>query len=525
VSISIDIDGLSWGIEHHEGMPHIMPRTRSLILALGSVGLCSGLVSAALPYDDDAAAQSRPNVLLVVADDHGRWACGPYGNRDIATPTLDFLAATGIRMENAYTTSPVCSPSRASLLTGRIPSQHGIHDFLSEDPEYDAGWLEGEVLLSELLRSAGYRTGLIGKWHCTTNSVPPARGFDRWLSYDTRPEGWRNQYRHRGAVHFSDQGEALHSDGFQTRYLTARAQEFIGSGGPEKPWFLLFAPTDTHAPFEGHPVRWVARYRNAKLDTVPRNESSPLPHANASSVPPKDPRELLAQYAASVSSQDSAVGELLDYLDEIGELDNTLVVYTSDHGIMLGHHGLLGKANATVPQNMYEEAIRIPMLLRWPNGIADGGRSLDIVADHCDLFWTVLDAARVRVSDSLRRRINSPGRSLLEAAHDSDVAWRRFQFVEHGNARLVTDGRYKLIRRYPPLDPRFGDEFYDLVQDPRETTNLFAAPGHRVRIEEMGRALDAHFARYLVPRRSGLKILEQPRCNGSEPWRKLAAQR
>jgi arylsulfatase A-like enzyme len=494
-------------------------RFRRLIL-----GCTAGLIAvAALPGRDNPPPR-RPNILLVVADDHARWACGPYGDGRVTTPALDFLAETGIRMDNAYTPSPVCSPSRASLLTGRMPSQHGIHDFLSEDPRYDAGWLEGEVLLSGLLQDAGYHTALIGKWHATTDSATPARGFDHWLSYDTRPAGWRNQYRHRGTVHLSDGGRPERADGFQVDYLAARAREFIGSRNPGRPFFLLFAPTDTHAPFGGQPDRWVSRYRASEFEHIPRGESSPLPHANERSIPPDDPRPMLAQYHAAVSHQDSALGRLIDLLDGRNELDDTLIIYTSDHGLMLGHHGLVGKANATVPQNLYEEAIRVPMLLRWPEGLADASRAAALPFDHCDLFWTILDAAQVTVSKSLRRRINSPGQSLLQAMDHPERPWRKLRFVEHGNARLVTDGRFKLIRRYPPLDPRFGDELYDLDSDPRETRNLIALPEHRNRIAELGAALEGFFAEYEVPGRSGRTILDQPPCNGSEPWRAIEAR-
>ena len=175
-------------------------------------------------------------------------------------------------------------------MTGRMPSQHGIHDFLAERPNLEYDWLDDEVLLSELLQHAGYRTALIGKWHCSATSLEPARGFDRWLSYDQGPEDWPNQYLHNGTVHLSDQGSPINVDGFQLEHLGRAAREFIESGDPGQPYFLVFAPTDTHEPIVGHPEQLVERYRYADLDLVPTGETSLFPAAyDAAVAPPPAP--------------------------------------------------------------------------------------------------------------------------------------------------------------------------------------------------------------------------------------------
>jgi len=462
----------------------------------------------------DTASPLPPNIVLFLADDHGQWASGPYGNNEVETPALDSLAASGVLMANATSPSPVCSPARTSLLTGRLPSQHGIHDFLAERPNSEYDWLDDEVLLSELLQQAGYRTALIGKWHCSATSLEPARGFDRWLSYDQGPEDWPNQYLHHGTVHLSDQGSPISVDGFQLEHLGRTALEFITTGDPEQPYFLLFAPTDTHAPFTGHPEGWVEGYRNEVLKDVPAGETSAFPAANAASVAPEDFSEILAQYYAAVSHQDTELAKILDLLDAR--------IYTSDHGLMVGHHGLLGKSNATLPQNLYEESIRVPMILSWPGGIPEAGTTLDLPFDHLDLFQTILEAAGVELSEDLRRRIDSPGRSLLPKLRDPKTQWRQYRFTEHGNARQINNGRYKLVRRYPPLDPKFGDELYDLEADPRETVNLVDDPDYREVGAELSAALDRHFERFEVPEHSGRTVIDQPPCNGIEPWRQLA---
>ncbi|MEN8164989.1 MAG: sulfatase-like hydrolase/transferase, partial [Acidobacteriota bacterium] len=383
-------------------------------------------------------------------------------------------------------------------------------------------WLADEVLLPELLKEAGYRTALIGKWHLSATSLEPDPSFDRWLSYDQGPEDWPNQYLHQGTVHLSDQGTPISVDGFQLEHFGRAAREFITSGDPEQPYFLLFAPTDTHEPITGHPEALVERYRNADLQAVPVGETSMLPAAGPASVSPENIDETLAQYYAAVSHQDAELAKILELLEAGGDLENTLVIYTSDHGMMVGQHGLIGKSNATLPQNLWEESIRVPMILSWPGGFPEAGISLDVPFDHLDLFQTILDAAGIEISEDLRRRINSPGTSLLPRLHDPEMEWRRFRFTEHGNARQINDGRYKLVQRYPPLDPRFGDEFYDLESYPRENVNAINGPVYRQIINNLGTALDRHFGEFEVPQHSGRTVIEQPPCNGIEPWRKLA---
>jgi len=489
---------------------------------LGAACLILVLLACGFPRPEEAASIRPPDIVLFLADDHGQWAAGPYGNNEVETPTLDTLAASGLLMANATSPAPVCSPARISLMTGRMPSQHGVHDFLSEQPDFDRDWLAGEILLPELLQQAGYRTALIGKWHGSATSFEPVRGFDRWLSYDQGPEDWPNQYLHQGTVHLSDQGSAISVDGFQLEYLGDAAREFIADGDPEQPFLLVFAPTDTHEPITGHPEELVERYRSADLDQVPTSETSPFPAAYPAAVAPTNFRETLAQYYAAVSHQDAELAKILDLVETRGRMKDTLVIYTSDHGMMVGHHGLIGKSNATIPQNLYEESIRVPMILSWPGGISEVGAILDLPFDHLDLFQTILDAAGVELSEEVQRQIDSPGQSLLSRLRNAEIEWRRNRFTEHGNARQINDGRYKLVRRYPPLDPLFGDELYNLETDPRETTNLIDSTDYGEIRAELSTALDRYFERYEVPEHSGSRVMDQTPCNGMEPWRKLA---
>lgn len=482
-------------------------------------GLALGCERAVDPVAE-SPRPTRPNILLVVSDDQGRWSVGPHGNREIRTPVLDRLAAQGWVMDRAASPSGVCSPARASLFTGRLPSQHGVHDFLSESIDHQVSWLEDEVLLPELLQEQGYRTGLFGKWHATPDPVPPQRGFDRWLSYDVFRFGWQNQYLHQGEVAFSDDGESVLVPGYQAEHLTAEALRFIDEAG-EEPWFAFVGYAAPHFPFDGYPERLVESYRERELTSFPRDESSHLVHANEASVPPEDPTEIYAQYAAGVTFLDEQLGHLVAELERRGELDDTLIVYTSDHGQMMGHHGLVGKANATLPQNLYRETMEIPMVLHWPQGLPGAGRS-DVPFDLLDLFATVLEAAGAEEPGGQRERANRPGRSVLPKLADSSQPWRDHQFVEHGTLRAVVGPRYKLLVRHEPLPAGAGDELYDLAEDPRETRNLIADERLSSVRENLRSRLEEHFSRYSEPGRSGFDALSQPPQNGNEPWRQLA---
>ena len=463
-----------------------------------------------------------PNILVILSDDHAQWASHAYGNSEIRSPNIDYLAGTGLTMQNGYTPCPVCSPARASFFTGRRPSQHGIHDFIATgSPEFETGWMKDEITLPQILSEQGYQTALIGKWHCTVDSVPMQPGFDRWVSYDSTTAGWQNQYLHRGPVCFSDQGQKVVIDDFQSRYLCRQAIDFLRSRDPTKPFFFFFAPVDTHAPQEGHPNRFVERYRDAHFWDIPEGakthyESTPERWSFRDDGP-STRDEALAQYYAAVSMIDDQIGLLLDELDRSADLENTLLVYTADHGYMTGHHGLWGKGPSSRPQNFYEESIRVPYILRWGTGLPSH-QTPSLPFDHCDLFVTILDAAGIRLPNDLRMKINSPGQSLLQFLRDPDTGWRRYQFCEYGPARMISDGRKKLIRRYPPHRDRYLDEFYDLTLDPSESRNLFDLTSSQPDIVELSSAFEEHFPQFEDPRKSVKNLLNQPPCNASGRW-------
>lgn len=463
------------------------------------------------PLEAEAQTTERPNILVFLTDDHGQWASRCYGNSELQTPTLDFLAATGARMTNAYTPSPVCSPARACFFTGRLPSQHGVHDWINEQ-KYPKNWMAGETTLPTLLKGGGYHTGLVGKWHCGMSWEPQA-GFDYYLSHN------KDQYPHKGECKFAENGKPVVHNGYRAPFLTQKAIEFIERRDKARPFFLTVGYVDTHSPFKDHPERLVRQYRKVTFRDIPKETYVGPGKARFAPPKPEVHREQLAQYYASVSNIDANMGTILDYLDGNGLLDNTLIVYTSDHGHNNGHHGINTKGNATVPQNFYEESIRIPMLLRLPKRI-EAGLVTHIPVNHCDLFKTVLDAANVteKAADATKR--NSPGESFLPVIGQNNRVheWRSDWYCEYGNARMIRTPEHKLIVRYSHHAEQYGDELYDLQADLREIKNVIKEPAHKQTLESLRARLEKHFGRYETPEYSAKRGRDLPRCSDVEPW-------
>ena len=467
------------------------------------------LLACFLALPAPAQTVERPNIVIVMADDHAQWALGAYGLSQIDTPNIDWLADQGVRFENAMSPAPVCSAARASFYTGKMPSQHGVHDFLSESPEFDADWLNGETLLSERLAHEGYRTALIGKWHATTDSRPPQPGFDRWLSYDPYVDGWQNQYVHSGTVHFSDDGKAVSHTGVQARFLTTEAIRFIDQPSA-KPFFLSLNFVEPHAPFAGLPERLVTKYRARARDVVRAGGSSDMHDRGATTTTPDDHVEQLAQYLAAVSLIDDQVGHLLDALQGRDLLQKTVFVYTSDHGLLMGQYGLYGKTNATNPPNFYEETIRIPLIVYAPDAGVRNAQSRGELVDLLDLHATVLDYAR---GGAMASSDYGPGRSMRPLlSGQRKVDWRALQFSERGRARMVTDGRWKLVRTYRrDINSAPVDRWFDLAH-PFGERHASDGPGATT-AARLREAMENFFARYSTPAHSGRNVWDQRPAN------------
>ncbi|MBZ0293000.1 MAG: sulfatase-like hydrolase/transferase [Anaerolineae bacterium] len=454
----------------------------------------------------------QPNILVILTDDHGQWASGCYGNKEIHTPAMDYLAQAGVRMANAFTPTPVCSPARASFFTGLYASQHGIHDWLyyfRNRPETDRGlndrqWLE-DPTLAQVLSQNGYQCALSGKWHCGQDDEPQP-GFDYWYSL-------RSNYPPQGGE-YSDHGTFRSYEGYHTDFITDNAVSFLRQRDQDRPFFLFVGYIGTHSPWAGHPERLVEQYRECSFEDIPADTVYPFGRlAGESTLRTRyNAREALAQYYASVTHIDEGIGRLLDELEAQGVDQNTLVVYTADHGLNCGQHGVWGKGNGTRPLNMLDESIRIPMIFHHPNQLFAGQVRAEFV-DHCDLFETLLDYARA----SFDRERLYPGRSfksILEKGQ-TPTEWKDAQFGEYGDVRMIRTRRYKLITR----NNRGANQLFDLERDPRETTDVYHDPAYREIVAQLITQLDQFFTTYQDSEKNGLRVQELPQHNFNEAWR------
>ena len=469
---------------------------------------------------------TRPNIVVFLTDDHGQWAQRAYGNSELKTPNMDRLASKGTRMTQAFTPCPVCSPARASFFTGRMPSQHGMHDYLNENMKgFNHPGLEGQTLISELFKKAGYSTALVGKWHCGGEREPQP-GFDRWFSY------WVNQYPHEGMQRFSDQGKQVNEQGPQSPLLTARAIDFIQAhkkteNSTDAPFFLFISYVDTHGPHKQAPKDLVEEYMAASFRDIP-NETLPACHGTPRATVDADPQaehHKRAEYYAAVGSLDREVGKVLKALETAGQLDNTLLVYTGDHGLNCGQHGIWEKGNTTIPQNFLEESIRIACTVSWPEGGVRQNATSESLVNLNDLWATLLDIGGAIPDPKTSVAINSPGVSFVRQLRGQPVStWRKTIMSEYGNARMARTDRYKLILRYPYGGVVFPHELYDLQKDPRETTNVYTDPALQSVVTHLSGEITEFYAKYSIPGRTGLELDHQPLCAGDSPWILAAKQ-
>ncbi|MFA3919427.1 sulfatase family protein [Ruegeria hyattellae] len=449
----------------------------------------------------------QPNILVLFNDDHGQWALPSYGNSELRTPSIDYLAQSGVVMENAFTPIPVCSPARACFFTGLLPSQHGIHDYIAAAREFHTReWMKPFETLPEKLCKAGYECGFSGKWHLGRDELVQ-NGFSDWFALS-------GDYpiQHKGVYRYSDNGRDVELAGYKTHHITDRTIRFLQCRDKNAPFFHFTSFYATHSPWSGQPERLVEPYRDCGFDDIPSaervfgGEVLNIEHSEASDA---SKHEAKAQYYASVSAIDEAVGRILDELETSGDLENTIILYTSDHGLCLGHHGIWGKGNATAPQNLIEESIRVPMIYS-AQGRYQSGVRLQQFADHMDSFKTLASAAGV-----LDYAMTHPGGDLSALLQGQNDVWRDFQVAEYGTARMIRTKQHKLIRRY---DNR-PDELFDLSVGDGEGNNLIADPSYSGVSRDLGDRLEAYFEQHGVPPKDADWFFGDPQFNRAEAWR------
>ncbi|MEM7034304.1 MAG: sulfatase-like hydrolase/transferase, partial [Chloroflexota bacterium] len=307
---------------------------------------------------------NQPNFIFILTDDQGAWAMGCAGNTEMRTPNLDRLAKTGIRFENFFCVSPVCSPARASILTGRIPSQHGVHDWLRAgnstiEPARNGElieYLQGQTAYTEILADAGYTCGLSGKWHLG-DAHHAQKGHTFW---EVHAKGGGPYYN--GPM--IKDGEAYEEPTYVTDIITSNALNFLDQQvQTDTPFYLGVHYTAPHSPWgrDNHPKDlYDDYYHNCAFASIPFEPQHPWQNPSApNGYTEESRREILSGYFAAVEAMDMGVGQLIDWLEKHNLRENTLICFTSDNGMNMGHHGIYGKGNGTNPQNMFDTSVKV----------------------------------------------------------------------------------------------------------------------------------------------------------------------
>jgi arylsulfatase A-like enzyme len=435
-----------------------------------------------------AAPARPPNVVFILTDNQGAWTLGCYGNQDIRTPNIDRLAAEGIRFTRALSSNPVCSPTRATYLTGLMPSQHGIHSFL--DPKYLMGPQAYNALaefttLGTILRDAGYVCGLSGKWHLG-DCLHPSNGFSFWC---TKPDGGTREFYDQDVI----EDEMVRREaGYTTDLWTRKGIEFIEQN-KDRPFFLYLA---YNGPYSlGSLMLNPARNRHAEyyadklLPSFPRDAMHPWQHDNKQF---HNNLNAIRREAAETSGVDDGVGEIMATLKRLGLEDNTLVIYASDQGWMGGQNGMWGMGDHFRPIGAHELMMQVPFIFRHPGHIPAGQTSDNIVSNY-DFMPSLL--SYLGLADKMPRKPESPGRDFAPILRGEKISWDNVMFYEMETCRAIRADRWKCVLRYP----NGPHELYDMQADPQERVNLYGEPGLEGIRTEMTRKLNDFFTRYADP--------------------------
>lgn len=457
------------------------------------------------------------NILFIMADDQGSWAMHCGGTKELFTPNLDYIAQTGIQFENFYCVSPVCSPARASVFTGDIPSSHGVHDWIRsgnldkdkfekagrENPYWNGyscenkpiSYLEGKTTYTDLLEKNGYVCALVGKWHLG-DSVSPQHGFSKW--YTIGLGGC--DYYHPDIVE-NGNIQVLHNQ-YVTEVIADRAIEYLNEFQKQtKPFYLSLHFTAPHSPWgkEQHPQRWIDYYENCDFSSIPDVED----HPNTTSEPvygTEKRKENLRGYFAAISAMDEQIGRILETLEKNGLRENTLVIYTADNGMSMGHHGVWGKGNGTFPFNMYETSVKVPLLISLPGTIPQGIQEQTILSAY-DIFPTLLELSKINNKECEKLPGTSFANLLINRKEKNMKETEVVVFDEYGPVRMIRNKEWKYIHRYP-YGPH---ELYHLVEDSNEEQNLYGQKEYEETAVDMRRKLNDWFCRYIDEKVDGIK--------------------
>ena len=454
----------------------------------------------------------RPNIVLIQTDQQRYDSLGCYGFEAAHTPNLDRLAADGALFERCYCTNPICTPSRASMFTGRHVQGHGVKKLYDVLPE-------NLVHFPRHLQEAGYATALLGKLHTSARAYEnsrrhPTDGFDvyEWcmeqnIDLDSPMNGYAKWLKAKSPEFFArleKEGRNLKNgprEFHMTHWAAERTIDFIRNRDTDKPFFAYMSVFDPHNPYEDYPPEAGELIDDAKIpdplitpgemDNAPRgirqeHESSYM--GDFKNYSKEDLRKMRFGYHASLALLDLEVGEVLQTLRDEGIEENTLVIFTSDHGDMLGDHQLLVKG-----AYFFDPNVRVPLIVRWPEKIK-AGRRVEGLVQHPDLAATILTAAGLDPDDV---RAKAPeGTNLVPMAAGKTERIRDYAITSYRNtgiksgggyfdpeihATMIRDDRYKLNVYHNTEDPMAEPEgeLYDMNADPLELNNLWDDPDHR----------------------------------------------
>ncbi len=466
-----------------------MRSTLTRTVALSLLVVTSALNAVSRTEGSSVEPQTRPNVIFVVCDDLRPQALSCYGSNHVQTPNIDALAQTGVRFQNAFCTTSLCSPSRASILTGLYAHRHGVRDNFTELPGTIAHW-------PQQLRSEGYSTAYVGKWHMGEDNDQPRPGFDWFVTHKGQGRYFDTEWNINGKLRET-------RPGYYTTVVTDLAIEWLGQQRHDRPWALCLghkAPHSFYFPEEKYShtfddveipyppsafqleskPRWISerRYTWHGIYGPLFEWRKKFPDDRPEAV--TDFTNMVRAYWGTVLSVDDSIGRLTQYLRETKQYDNTLIIFMGDNGLLEGEHGMVDK------RTMHEPSIRIPLIARGP-GITNQ-KVLKQQVLTIDMAPSILDLCGAKPIPGVQGKSWKPLAETSSRAAE-DASWRTAWFYEYNyekqfpftpNVRGIRTDRWKFIR-YPHGDgspDRHRAELYDLSRDPEEIVNLADDPQH-----------------------------------------------
>ena len=423
-----------------------------------------------------AQANERPNVIIMLADDLG-WADVGYHGGDIDTPSLDRLAAEGVELGRFYTT-PICSPTRAALMTGRNPIRLGIA-YAVILPWSNNGVHPAERFLPEAFLESGYQTAMVGKWHlghAQQTYHPNERGFEHFYGHLHTEVGYFPPFANQGGKDFQRNGVSIDDDGYETDLIAREASRYIRERDPERPFFLYMPFLAPHTPLEA-PQELIDKYQDIETDLPPARSDYTDGTRRISALMMQDSARPL--YAAVVDAMDQAIGQVLDTLDAEGIADDTLVLFFSDNG---GAAYSVGGANNAPLRGgkgeTFEGGIRVVASMRWPGRLAAGSR-MDEIMTVMDVFPTLMEATGIESGEHFPWDGSSLWRSIesgVSAPRSEDVFFVSETPIYGLFNFTVFDEEWKLVQEVEQdqLTVSITNHLFRIAEDPNEYHNLAA---------------------------------------------------